>query len=69
MGEELGVDYRQVYDVPVEGFEEAKRRKEAERNEFERDHDGGGRKKSLLRKLGLRMSTSTRRGYEPLGQV
>ncbi|KAI6142493.1 hypothetical protein BKA82DRAFT_2588959 [Pisolithus tinctorius] len=37
---------------------------------FERDHDGGSRSKSLLAKLGLRMATSSsRRGYERLNQV
>ncbi|KIN97751.1 hypothetical protein M404DRAFT_31962 [Pisolithus tinctorius Marx 270] len=70
MGKEVGVDYGQVYDVPAEGFEEGKRKRDAERGEFERDHDGGSRSKSLLAKLGLRMTTSlSRRGYEPLSQV
>ncbi|KAH7924191.1 hypothetical protein BV22DRAFT_1120343 [Leucogyrophana mollusca] len=71
MGREVGVEYGQVYDVPLEGFEEAKRRREAERErgEFDHDHDGG-RGKSLLGKLGLRMGMgSNRRGYEPLSQV
>jgi len=70
MGKELGVEYGQVYDVPPEGFEEAKKRKEIERGELERDHDSLGRSKSLLGKLGLRMGMgSSRRGYEPLSQV
>ncbi|KIO00060.1 hypothetical protein M404DRAFT_1004173 [Pisolithus tinctorius Marx 270] len=70
MGKEVGVDYGQVYDVPPEGFEEGKRKRDAERGEFERDHDGGSRSKRLLAKLGLRMTTSSsRRGYEPLSQV
>ncbi|KIK98273.1 hypothetical protein PAXRUDRAFT_702258 [Paxillus rubicundulus Ve08.2h10] len=69
MGKEVGVEYGQVYDVPLEGFEEAKRRKETD---FEHDHEGSasaGRNKSLLGKLGLRMGSSSRRGYEPIGQV
>ncbi|KAI6013902.1 hypothetical protein EDC04DRAFT_2870714 [Pisolithus marmoratus] len=70
MGKEVGVDYGQVYDVPPEGFEEAKMKRGVERGEFERDHDAGGRTKSLLGRLGLRMGTSSsRRGYEPLSQV
>lgn len=70
MGKEVGVDYGQVYDVPPEGFEEAKMKRGIERGEFERDHDAGGRTKSLLGRLGLRMGTSSsRRGYEPLSQV
>ncbi|KAH7882059.1 hypothetical protein F5I97DRAFT_396928 [Phlebopus sp. FC_14] len=73
MGKELGVEYGQVYDVPLEGFEEAKRRRAVERGEFEHDHESGGaRSKSLLGKLVLRMgvmSSSSARGYEPLSQV
>ena len=68
MGKEVGVEYGQLYDVPLEGFEEAKRRKD--RGEVEHDHDSsGGRGKGLLATLGLRMGGSSRRGYEPLGQV
>ncbi|KAG2117174.1 uncharacterized protein F5147DRAFT_604664 [Suillus discolor] len=72
MGKELGVEYGQVYDVPLEGFEEAKRRKEAERGDLEHDHEGShsSRSKSLLGKLTMRMGMgSSRRGYEPLNQV
>ncbi|EIW76594.1 hypothetical protein CONPUDRAFT_157779 [Coniophora puteana RWD-64-598 SS2] len=82
MGREVGVEYGSVYDVPMEGFEEARRRREAEREE----HDGVGRGggagglggsgsgsgsgsgKGLLARLGLRMGAG-RRGYEPLSQV
>jgi len=78
MGREVGVEYGSVYDVPMEGFEEVRRRREAEREE----HDGGGRGgaaggsggsgsgsgKGLLARLGLRMGAG-RRGYEPLSQV
>lgn len=67
MGKEVGVEYGQLYDVPPEGFEEAKRR-EMDRGEV--DHDASsGRGKGLLATLGLRMGGSSRRGYEPLNQV
>ncbi|KAG1807153.1 DHHC palmitoyltransferase-domain-containing protein [Suillus subaureus] len=72
MGKELGVEYGQVYDVPLEGFDEAKKRKEAERGDLEHDHEGpsSSRSKSLLGKLSMRMGMgSSRRGYEPLNQV
>ncbi|KAH0833938.1 DHHC palmitoyltransferase-domain-containing protein [Lanmaoa asiatica] len=68
MGKEVGIEYGQVYDVPLEGFEEAKRRRETERGEVEHD-PSGGRGKGLLGTLGLRMGGSSRRGYEPLSQV
>ena len=65
MGAELGVEYERLYDVPPEGFIEAKRRRVRE--------EGGdeGRKslrQSLLMGLGLG-SGSSRGGYEPLSQV
>ncbi|THG97426.1 hypothetical protein EW026_g4572 [Hermanssonia centrifuga] len=66
-GRELGVEYERLYDVPPEGFLEAKRRRE----EGE-DGGGGGRKslrKSLLMGIGLGRSGSSRGGYEPLSQV
>jgi palmitoyltransferase len=72
MGKELGVEYGQVYDIPLEGFDEAKRRKEAERGDPDLDHDGSNtsRSKSLLGKLSMRMGVgSSRRGYEPVNQV
>lgn len=70
-GRELGVEYERLYDVPPEGFAEAKRRRQ--REEGEDPHGGeGGRKslrKSLLMGLGLGRSGSSRAGYEPLSQV
>ncbi|KAG9311112.1 hypothetical protein JVU11DRAFT_9022 [Chiua virens] len=70
MGREVGVEYGQVYDVPLEGFEEVKRRREMERGEVDHEQDpSGGRGKGLLATLGLRMGGSSRRGYEPIGQV
>ena len=68
-GGELGVEYERLYDVPPEGFVEAKRRR------LEESEDGsstGGRKslrKSLLMGLGLGRGGSSRSGYEPLSQV
>ena len=70
MGREVGVEYGQLYDVPSEGFAEAKRKREMDRGEVEHEHDpSGGRGKGLLATLGLRMGGSSRRGYEPLSQV
>ncbi|KAF8438462.1 DHHC palmitoyltransferase-domain-containing protein [Boletus edulis BED1] len=70
MGKEVGVEYGHVYDVPLEGFEEAKKRREMDRGEVEHEHDPSvGRSKGLLATLGLRMGGSSRRGYEPLSQV
>ncbi|KAH9886691.1 DHHC palmitoyltransferase-domain-containing protein [Cubamyces lactineus] len=64
-GQELGVEYERLYDVPLEGFAEAKRRRE----ENDDMHDGG--RKSLRSKLfmGFGLGRSSRSGYEPLSQV
>ncbi|KAI0331413.1 zf-DHHC-domain-containing protein [Cubamyces sp. BRFM 1775] len=64
-GQELGVEYERLYDVPLEGFAEAKRRRE----ESDDVHDGG--RKSLRNKLfmGFGLGRSSRSGYEPLSQV
>ncbi|KAK7448470.1 palmitoyltransferase akr1 [Stygiomarasmius scandens] len=71
-GKELGVEYDKLYDVPFEGFVEAKRRKE--REEEEEGGVGHGRKGSMARKglfMGLvgRMGGSSRGQYEPISQV
>ncbi|KAH8092203.1 palmitoyltransferase AKR1 [Cristinia sonorae] len=69
-GRELGVEYETLYDVPLEGFVEAKRRRGGAD-----DEDGageGGRKslrKSLLMGIGIGRSGGSRAGYEPLSQV
>jgi hypothetical protein len=71
-GKELGVEYETLYDVPKEGFVEAKRKREVE----EEDEDHVGARKSpgaggFLRK-GLSMvgrGGSSRGGYEPVSQV
>lgn len=68
-GQELGVEYERLYDVPLEGFSEAKRRRQREEGD-DLHLDGGGRK-SLRNKLlmGLGLGGRTRSGYEPLSQV
>jgi palmitoyltransferase ZDHHC13/17 len=67
-GGELGVEYERLYDVPLEGFAEAKRRRE--REEAQEDHGVGTRKstrKSWV--MGLGLGRSSRAGYEPVSQV
>lgn len=72
-GKELGVEYEQLYDVPLEGFREAKKR----RTEKEDDVNGSvgeSRKRDgrngLTIALGIGGSSSARRGgYEPVSQV
>ncbi|KAI0791075.1 palmitoyltransferase AKR1 [Abortiporus biennis] len=67
-GRELGVEYERLYDVPPEGFVEAKRKRQRE----DGDDDNAGRKsvrKSLLMGFGLGRGSSSRSGYEPLSQV
>ncbi|KAH9929439.1 uncharacterized protein B0H18DRAFT_211342 [Fomitopsis serialis] len=68
-GRELGVEYERLYDVPPDGFKEAKRRRQSEEGE---EMHGEGRKsvrKSLLMGFGLSRGGSSRAGYEPLNQV
>ena len=65
-GKELGVKYETLYDVPLEGFREAKRRN----REVE---DDGVRKpssrKGLFMGLGLGRPSGSRAGYEPVSQA
>lgn len=68
-GRELGVEYEKLYDVPIEGFSEAKRRREQDE---EGEGIASGRKgprKSLFMGLGLGRAGSSRGGYEPVSQV
>ncbi|KAI9058689.1 ankyrin [Trametes sanguinea] len=67
-GQELGVEYERLYDVPLEGFAEAKRRREEGGDDL---HANEGGRKSLRNKLfmGLGLGRSSRNGYEPLSQV
>lgn len=60
-GRELGVEYDKLYDVPMEGFKEAKRRRDRE----EEDDGKRGARRGLL---GLVMG-SRRTEYEPVNQV
>ncbi|KAH9851259.1 ankyrin [Lenzites betulinus] len=68
-GEELGVEYERLYDVPLEGFAEAKRRREEGGEELHLNE--GVRKPSLRHKLfmGFGLGRSSRSGYEPLSQA
>jgi len=69
-GRELGVEYEKLYDVPLEGFREAKLRRE--REDDDDDHSSGSRKgirKTLLMGLGLGRVGSSRTGYEPVSQA
>ncbi|KAJ7457064.1 hypothetical protein FB451DRAFT_1047570, partial [Mycena latifolia] len=74
-GRELGVEYERLYDVPLEGFEEARRRREREEEEDGLSVGGsGGRKggrKGIFMGLGMAMGRagSSRGGYEPISQV
>ena len=65
-GKELGVKYEMLYDVPLEGFREAKRRS----REVE---DDGVRKpssrKGLFMGFGLGRPGGSRGGYEPVSQA
>lgn len=72
-GKELGVDYEQLYDVPLEGFREAKKRR-IEREDEVDSGVGESRKRSgrkgLSISLGIGGSSGARRGgYEPVSQV
>ncbi|KAF9555669.1 zf-DHHC-domain-containing protein [Agrocybe pediades] len=69
-GKELGVEYDKLYDVPMEGFREWKRRKEREEEEDGgRKPGGSGGRKGLFMGLGLGRAGSSRGGYEPVSQV
>ena len=67
-GRELGVEYERLYDVPPEGFREAKRRRLEEGEDL---HLDGAARKSLRQKLlmGIGLGGRSRSGYEPLSQV
>ena len=65
-GKELGVEYEKLYDVPIEGFRDAKKKREREEME---DGLSSTRKprKGLL--MGLGLGRNSRAGYEPVSQV
>ena len=67
-GRELGVEYERLYNVPVEGFAEAKRRREMDEDD---DHAVSNSRKGIRKTLfmGLGLGRSSRGGYEPVAQV
>jgi palmitoyltransferase len=68
-GKELGVEYDKLYDVPYEGFREAKRRRERDEEE-EGGRRSSGRKSIFMGLGGLgRAMGASRAGYEPVSQV
>ncbi|KAF7970447.1 hypothetical protein HWV62_23935 [Athelia sp. TMB] len=69
-GRELGVEYEKLYDVPAEGFREAKLRRL--REDDDDDHSIGSRKglrKTLFMGFGLGRGGSSRAEYEPVSQA
>jgi hypothetical protein len=79
-GRELGVEYERLYEIPVEGLHEAKRRREREEGEEAgMIIDGGsgsarkgqGLRQKLLLGLGIggASARAARGGYEPVSQV
>ncbi|KAJ7735915.1 hypothetical protein B0H16DRAFT_1326796 [Mycena metata] len=72
-GKELGVEYDRLYDVPLEGFEEARKRKEREEEEDGLSVGSGGRaakgRRGLFMGLTMGRAGSSRGGYEPLSQA
>ena len=67
-GKELGVEYDKLYDVPLEGFREAKRRRGREEEE-EGERRGSARKGIFMGFSGLGWVGSSRAGYEPVNQA
>ncbi|KAH6912148.1 DHHC palmitoyltransferase-domain-containing protein [Coprinopsis sp. MPI-PUGE-AT-0042] len=74
-GKELGVEYEKLYDVPFEGFKEAKRRRREREDDDLGSGEGasGGRKKRQGLFMGLVSSpwraSGSRGTYEPVNQV
>jgi hypothetical protein len=66
-GKTLGVDYRTVWDVPPEGFLEAKKRRDEDGEVWSTGGHGGGGSK-LMGRLRAMMggSGASGRGYEPV---
>lgn len=67
-GRELGVEYDRLYDVPMEGFREAKRRREREDEDDNRSGSHGRKSKGHFMGFNLGLGRS-RGGYEPVSQV
>ncbi|KAG5337091.1 hypothetical protein C0989_010832 [Termitomyces sp. Mn162] len=70
-GRELGVEYDKLYDVPIEGFREAKKRREQEDQDEGLGSHGArkGHRKSLFMGFGLGRASGSRAGYEPVSSV
>lgn len=69
-GKELGVEYDKLYDVPLDGFKEAKLRRQ--REDDDDDHSMNSRKglrKTLFMGFGLGRGGSSRAEYEPVSQA
>lgn len=60
-GQELGVEYERVYEVPAEGFREAKRRREEVEDQF-----GSRPKRKSIFNIGLKWGRGSRQGYLPV---
>ncbi|THH12426.1 hypothetical protein EW146_g7710 [Bondarzewia mesenterica] len=67
-GRELGVEYERLYEVPAEGFQEARRRRREEDGE-ELAAGRKGLRQKLMMGLGLGAGRGGRSGYEPVSQV
>jgi len=69
-GKELGVEYDKIYDVPVEGFREAKLRRQREDDDDDRSISSRkGLRKTLFMGFGLGRGGSSRAEYEPVSQA
>lgn len=64
-GNQLGVEYEKLYDVPPEGFAEARRRREMD----EGMDDTSKTRQGLFMRMGLGFGGRARSGYEPVNQV
>lgn len=71
-GKELGVEYEKLYDVPLEGFKEAKLRRVSVREEEDEGRKPASARSGLFMGLGSPFSArgnASRQGYEPVSQV
>lgn len=73
IGREIGVDYERLYEVPLEGFEEAKRRRQQHLEEERFDDMGSGGRKGFMRRMSiggwasmLGSGRGARDGYAPV---
>lgn len=68
-GKELGVEYEKLYDVPLEGFKEAKRRRVGRDGDLDEGRGKGPSRGWVPSMFGRGGSSSARLGYEPVSQV